>query len=53
MEENIVLKLTKEEVKLIEGCLLMTKETLKCLPFKTNDIKKKIVEIEQFWKKLN
>lgn len=30
----------EEELKIIKGCLLTTKETFKCIPFKSKDIKK-------------
>lgn len=43
--ENI--KFTEEEIKLIKGSLETTKETFKCVPFKNQDIKNKINEIEK------
>jgi len=51
MEDNNI-KFTEEEIKLIKGCLLTTKETFKCVPFKNQDIKNKIKEIEKLLKKL-
>lgn len=41
----------EEELKLIKGCLLTTKETFKCIPFKNNDIKEKIVQIDNLLEK--
>ncbi len=41
----------EEELKLIKGCLLTTKETFKCIPFKSKDIKDKIKEIDELLKK--
>lgn len=38
--------LTHEDLKLIKGCLLTTKETFKCVPFKNKDIKNKIDQID-------
>ena len=35
-----------EELKLIKGCLLTTKETFKCIPFKNKDIKEKLEQID-------
>lgn len=43
--------ITQEDLKLVKGCLLTTKETLKILPFKTNDIKAKLKEIDIFLKR--
>lgn len=37
---------TEEELKIIKGCLLTTKETFKLLPFKNKDIKYKIQQID-------
>lgn len=37
---------TQEDLKLIKGCLLTTKETFKCVPFKNLDIKNKIKQID-------
>ena len=45
MDNNICF--TKEELKLIKGALLTTKETFKCITFKNKDIKNKLNEIEQ------
>lgn len=36
----------QEEIKLIKGCLLTTKETFKCIPFKSKDIKEKMKQID-------
>ena len=41
----------KEELKIIKGCLLTTKETFKCIPFKSKYIKNKIIEIDNLLKK--
>ena len=51
MENNILLNLTKEEFRLIEGCLLTTKETFKTVPVKNDDVKNRIIEIDNFIKK--
>lgn len=53
MEKQINLELTQQDYKLIKGCLLTTKETLKCILFKTNDIKVKIEEIDRLLEKLD
>lgn len=53
MEKTINLNLTNKEYKLLKGCLLTTKETFKCIPIKTNDIKLKIKEIENLIQKIN
>lgn len=37
---------TQEELKLIRGCLLTTKETFKLVPFKNSNIKEKIKQID-------
>jgi len=42
---------TDDELKLIKGCLLTTKETFKCIPFKNKDIKDKIIQIDNLLKK--
>lgn len=52
MENMIILNLTEKEIKLVIACLLITKETFKCVPLKTNDIKMKITEIEELLKKI-
>lgn len=44
--EKIYFRITRNDYKLIKGCLLTTKETFKCVPFKTNDIKQKIKDID-------
>lgn len=44
---------TNDELKLIKGCLLTTKETFKMIPFKDKTIKNKIIEIEKLLKKFN
>lgn len=36
----------QEELKLIKGCLLTTKETFKCIPLKSQEIKNKIKQID-------
>lgn len=41
-----------EELRLIKGCLLTTKETFKCIPFKNKDIKNKIKEIDNLLNKM-
>lgn len=41
-----------EELKLIKGCLLTTKETFKCMPFKSKDIKNKMKEIDNLLNKM-
>ena len=49
MNKNIVIKenFTNEDLILIRGCLLTTKETFNCIPFKNQDIKNKIEDIEK------
>ena len=42
----------QEELKLIIGCLLTTKETFKCIPFKNNDIKEKMKQIDDLLEKM-
>lgn len=42
---------TEEELNLIKGCLLITKETFKFLPFKKENIKNKIKEIDKLLEK--
>lgn len=37
---------TQEDLKLIKGCLLTTKETLNYIPIKNKDIKNKIQQID-------
>ena len=41
----------EEELLLIKGCLLTTKETFKLLPFKKENIKNKIKEIDKLLEK--
>lgn len=41
----------EEELKIIKGCLLTTKETFKLLPFKKENVKNKIKEIDNLLKK--
>lgn len=41
----------EEEMKLIKGCLLTTKEIFKLLPFKKENIKNKINEIDKLLEK--
>ena len=54
IKNNIYIKeeLAQEEIKLIKGCLLTTKETFKLVPFKNNDIKEKIKQIDTVLKKI-
>lgn len=35
-----------EELKVIKGCLLTTKETLKCIPFKNSSMKNTLEQID-------
>jgi len=53
MINGIILNLEEKEMKLIKGCLLTTKETFKCIPFKTKDVKSKIKEIDDLLEKIN
>lgn len=48
MNNEIFMKkdFTKEDLILIRGCLLTTRETFKCIPFKNQDIKNKIKKID-------
>ena len=46
-------ELTQEDVKLIKGCLLTTKETFKAIPFKTDKIKNTILQIDNLLKKIS
>ena len=41
----------EEELKIIKVCLLTTKETFKCIPFKSKDIKEKMQQIDNLLKK--
>lgn len=41
------IKFTENELKLLKGSLLTTRETFKCIPFKNKDIKNKLKEIEK------
>ena len=41
----------EEELLLIKGCLLTAKETFKLLPFKKENIKNKIKEIDKLLEK--
>ena len=41
----------EEELKIIKGCLLTTTETFKLMPFKKQNIKDKITEIDNLLKK--
>lgn len=54
IKNNIYIKeeLAQEEIKLIKGCLLTTKETFKLVPFKNNDIKEKIKQIDTVLEKI-
>lgn len=49
--EGVLIMFNEEELKLIKGCLLTTKETFKCIPFKNNDMKEKIKQIDELLKK--
>ena len=51
--KGAIIMFNEEELKLIKGCLLTTKETFKCMPFKNNDIKNKIKQIEELLIKFN
>lgn len=54
MKENIIYfkpTLTEEDFNLIEGCLIISKETLESLPLKTKEIKSKIKEIDELLQK--
>lgn len=42
----------KEELLLIKSCLLTTKETLRMLPFKKDNLKNKIKEIDNLLKRI-
>ena len=44
---------SEEELKLIKGCLLTTKETMRIIPFKNNDIKNKMKQIDELLLKFN
>lgn len=46
MKEYINLSFTQDDLKLINGCLLTTKEFFKSLPYKNQDIKNKIKQID-------
>ncbi len=46
-------ELSQEDLKLIKGCLLTTKETFKCIPFKNKDIKHKITQIDNVLQKFS
>ena len=48
----IIFNLSKEEYKLLKGCLLTTRETFKCIPFKNSDINDKIKKIDDLIKKV-
>ncbi len=50
VKDTVILKVTKEEFKLIKGCLLTTKETFKILPFKNQDTKNKMIQIDMLLK---
>lgn len=39
--------ITQDDLKIIRGCLLTTKETLRVLPFKNNDMKNKMKQIDE------
>lgn len=45
-------ELTQEDIKLIKGCLLTTKETFKLMPIKNKDFKNKINQIDELLLKI-
>ena len=49
---NLGAELTREDIKIIKGCLLTTKETFKCIPFKNKDMKNKIKQIDEVLEKI-
>lgn len=54
MTKNIIYikeELTQEDLKVIKGCLLTTKETFKIIPFKGNDIRQKMQQIDKILNK--
>ena len=40
------MEFNSSELKVIKGCLLTTKETLKCIPFKNSSIKNILAQID-------
>ena len=52
MPDYIELKLNAEDFKLVRGCILTTKETFNCIPFKNKDIKDKLKKIDDLLKKI-
>lgn len=46
-------ELTEEDIKLIKGCLLTSKETFKCIPIKNNLIKTRIIQIDKLLEKIS
>lgn len=40
------MEFNNEELKVIKGCLLTTKETLKCIPFKNSSMKNTLAQID-------
>lgn len=44
---------TQEDLKIIKGCLLTTKETFKCIPFKDSELKRKIEQITMILNKFS
>ena len=52
MPDNIILNLSLEDFKLLRGCVLTSRETFNCIPFKTKDIKNKLKEIDDLIKEL-
>lgn len=53
MKGGLNLEFNEDELKLIKGCLLTTKEAFKMTPLKNQTIKNKIIEIENLLKKFN
>lgn len=45
-------EITTEDIKIIKGCLLTTKETLNLVPFKNKDVKNKINKINKVLQKI-
>lgn len=53
--ENLFIneKLTQEDLRIIKGCLMTTKETFKCTPLKNKDMKNKIIQIDNVLQKIS
>lgn len=43
---------SEEDIKLLKGCVLSTRELLSKIPFKNKDMKNKIKEIDNLIKKI-